>query len=105
MRKALLKLLFGLLAVVAAVSFLVPAVNSQVSGDSWPMFGRDLSHSWYSSSVAPRDNRTMWISKTEGQVRSSVAVVDNVIYTGSFGGQVYAINALTGRYFLDFQHG
>lgn len=72
-------------------------VNAQTTGNSWPMFCGDLSHSGRSSSTVPLTNQTLWIKVTDGQIRSSIALVDNVLYTGAFGGYVYAFDAVTGN--------
>jgi len=66
--------------------------------DWWPMFHHDLTHTGYSTSTAPRTNQTLWIYKTGGHVTSSPAVVNGVVYAGSFDGKIYALDALTGKY-------
>jgi outer membrane protein assembly factor BamB len=67
-----------------------------MSTDWWPMFHHDLAHSGYSTSTAPTTNKILWTYTTGGNVDSSPAVADGVVYVGSYDGNVYALNALTG---------
>jgi outer membrane protein assembly factor BamB len=62
----------------------------------WPMFHHDLSHSGYSTSTGPKTNRIRWTYRTGDVVWSSPAVVDGVVYVGSYDGKVYALSASTG---------
>ena len=88
-----LTLIFFILIIVCSLS--VTLVKSQATG-SWPMFSGDLTHSARSLSTVPATSQSLWVKATDGQVRSSVAIVDNVLYTGTFGGYVYALDAATG---------
>lgn len=64
--------------------------------EGWPMFGHDLSNARYSPSTAPRTNQLLWDRVPGGQIRSAVSVFGDRAYTGSFNGNVYALNASTG---------
>ncbi len=43
--------------------------------------------------------------KTGGEVASSPAVADGVVYVGSYDGKVYALNAATGAYVWSYATG
>src|ERR1700760_284616 len=74
----------------------------------WPMYGRNLSHSFSNpssditeqnvSSLAP-----VWTFVTGDAVTASPAVVDGSLYVGSWDGFFYAINARTGALLWKFQ--
>lgn len=66
------------------------------SADDWQMFRHDLVHSGYSTSPAPAINQTSWIRATPDALRASPAIVDGVVYEGTFGGDIFAVNAKTG---------
>ena len=72
-------------------------VNAQQSAvDWWPMFHHDLTHSGYSTSPASLTNQTLWTFTTGDAISASPAVMNNVVYEGSWDGNVYALNAQTG---------
>ncbi len=64
--------------------------------DWWPMFGHDLSHSRYSTSLGPDTNNSLWSYTTGDEVLSSPAVADGKVYIGSYDGTVYCLDAPTG---------
>lgn len=64
--------------------------------DWWPMFRHDLSHSGYSSSLAPISNATLWTYTVESSVHSSPAIVDGKAYFGSMDENVYCLDAING---------
>jgi outer membrane protein assembly factor BamB len=73
------------------------------SVDWWPMWHHDPGHTAFSTSKAPNSNVTCWISHIMGDVKSSPAVVDGMLYiatenhdNGDYG-RVYALNAITGE--------
>lgn len=67
----------------------------QSTQDSWPMFRHDPAHIGFSTSTAPSTNQTLWRQPTSGQVRSSPAVANGVVYVGSSDSNVYAIGPTT----------
>ena len=72
---------------------------SKVEGagaDWWSSFGHDASNTRYSLSSGPRSSQVLWSFQAGGAVRPSAAVVDGVVYTGTFGGYFYALDANTG---------
>ena len=73
--------------------------------DDWPMFRHDSEHTGFSTSSAPNMNHTLWKYETGGQVWSSPAVIDGVVYVGSFDGSFYALNSSTGSMLWSFPTG
>ena len=62
-----------------------------------PMFQNDLAHSGiYAAAGVPRLKGVKWTFHTRGEVVSSPAIVDGVIYVGSNDGNLYAIDQQTG---------
>ena len=61
------------------------------------MFQNDLAHSGiYAATGVPRLKGVKWTFHTRGEVVSSPAIVDGVIYVGSNDGNLYAIDQQTG---------
>ena len=90
------------------------AVNGaeQRHGDDWPMYGRDLQHTFDNpdSAITPNNVSQLqpaWIFPTGDVVSASPAVFDGVVYTGSWDGYFYALDADSGqlkwRFRLDCQ--
>src|SRR5215831_2544981 len=74
----------------------------------WPMYGRDLRHSFSNphSLINPRNVATLqpaWHFKTQDVVSASPAVVDGVVFVGSWDGYFYAIDAIEGSLRWSFQ--
>ena len=70
--------------------------------DAWPMYGRNLQHTFHNPDAAiTPDNvaqlQSGWVFPTGDAVSASPAVVDGVVYTGSWDGYFYALDALSGR--------
>lgn len=97
MQKAILMPIGLIVLLVLTFSFSIVLINAQNVGDSWSMFGHDLSHTMSSFSSAPRTNETLWIRSLNGPVRSSSALVNDILYTGIFNGYVYALHSRTGE--------
>ena len=72
--------------------------------DSWPTFHHDLAHTGYSTSTAPLKNQTLWTYTTGGDVNDP-AVVDGVVYVGSYDDHVYALNAKNGDLIWNYTTG
>ncbi len=95
--RVIMKKFYG--AVILAVLFLsvfssfVLVVNAQQE-NSWPMFHGDVAHTGYSTGSGPSTNQTLWTFKTNGEVWSSPAVADGIVYVASFDRNLYAINAV-----------
>jgi outer membrane protein assembly factor BamB len=93
---------------------LCSAVNSAESRelDDWPMYGRNLEHTFNNpdSLITPKNVSRLqpaWVFPTGDAVTASPAVVDGVVYTGSWDGYFYAIDARSGqlrwKFLLDCQ--
>jgi outer membrane protein assembly factor BamB len=77
----------------AAVSFVVLADGSEEGlVDWWSMFHHYANHTGYSTSNVTLPIVSLYNFTTNGIVRSSPAVVDDVVFVGSFDGYVYACN-------------
>ena len=73
-----------------------PRVNAQQSSSgSWPMFRADPSHSGLGTGHPALAPTLLW-SYTGVKVYSSPAVVNGILYVGSFDGSIYALNATNG---------
>ncbi|MGD8544973.1 MAG: pectinesterase family protein, partial [Candidatus Bathyarchaeota archaeon] len=62
----------------------------------WSMFRHNPRRTGYIESPAPNINRTQWTYTTGGNVRSSPAVIDGIVYIGSNDGNIYALDQHTG---------
>jgi len=87
----------SLLPVICGDSGLEDALKQSrdPSTDWWPMFHHDLTHSGYSSSLAPSTCHVVWIYQTEILILSSPVVADGKVYIGS-NHTYYCLNASTG---------
>jgi polyvinyl alcohol dehydrogenase (cytochrome) len=79
----------------------VDAAERQDS-DDWPMYGRNLQHTFDNpdSAITPNNVaqlRPAWIFPAGDVVSASPAVVDGVVYTGSWDGYFYALDARSGQ--------
>jgi outer membrane protein assembly factor BamB len=107
----LILVLSFLAVIMVAASNLQPAkvvVSSQAEPmqaadiDWWPMFGHDLAHTSYSTSMTNDTNQILWnVTIPDFVTYGSPAVVDGKVYvnTGGLGmlqNYVYALDALTG---------
>jgi outer membrane protein assembly factor BamB len=78
---------------------------ASVSVGFWPMFHRDLTHTGYSNSSAPRTSQLGWSYATGGSVESSPAVLGDVVFVGSYDGRVYALGASNGTLLWSYATG
>jgi outer membrane protein assembly factor BamB len=85
------------LVVRLLIVLIIICIVPRTTGESWPMFGHDSSHSRYSTSNAPDENNILWSRTTGGEIYSSPAVADDKVYVGSWDGFVYCLDALTGE--------
>ena len=70
--------------------------------DAWPMYGRNLQHTFHNPDAAiTPDNvaqlQSAWVFPTGDAVSASPAVVDGVVYTGSWDGFFYALDTQSGQ--------
>jgi len=75
------------------------------AGDSWTMFGHDVTSARYSTSNGHRTNQLLWSTTFDSQIRTSVTLSGNNAYVGSFSGIIYALNAATGAKIWSFSTG
>ena len=61
-----------------------------------PMFRNDAAHSAVYSGDVPQLHGLKWTFHTRGEVVSSPAIVDGVVYVGSNDGKLYAVDAGSG---------
>ncbi len=70
-------------------------------GWDWPMFGRDTANSASASSGVRLDNisnlKMKWAATTGGDVSARAAVVNGVVYFPDWGGNLWALDAKTGK--------
>jgi outer membrane protein assembly factor BamB len=66
------------------------------STDWWPMFHHDLTHSGYSTSLAPSTSHVVWVYHTDILILSSPVVAEEKVYIGS-NHTYYCLNAKTGE--------
>ena len=92
--------LSGLLIGIFTLAFNVQSVTAV----DWPMFRHDLSHTGYSTSLAPSTNNVVW-SYTIGATQSSPAIANGKLYIGSSDARVYCLNGATGAYIWSYQTG
>jgi len=89
-----------LISVFPMSNFLRAADSGGISGDPvdwWSTFHHDLTHTGYSTSMAPTIDLTLWKYATGSIVESSPAVVGGVVYVGSEDDKVYAFGPVSQR--------
>ena len=91
MRKAITLLTALVLGLLAFSAVLIPLANAD-----WAMFHADPSHSGAGTGTSVLNPKELWSYTTGGEVLSSPAVVNGVVYVGSFDHDVYALNATNG---------
>ena len=93
---------------VTLLAFAVRVVPSVARAQDWPMYGRDLKHSFTNpASLINAGNVGLlmpaWDFTTGDVVSASPAVVAGVVYVGSWDGFFYALDAATGALEWQFQ--
>jgi|GEM_PF-6125061 len=73
--------------------------------EDWPMFMHDIHHTGCTTSKIPNTNATLWTYSTRGQIQSSAAIVDGVVYFGSGDRNLYALWANNGTLKWKFNDG
>jgi polyvinyl alcohol dehydrogenase (cytochrome) len=103
MRTWIVAILLALMVSAAAY-----AHGEREGKDDWPMYGRNLEHTFSnphsrinSGNVA--DLQKAWTFVTGDAVTASPTVVDGVVYIGSWDGFFYALDARSGRVRWKFQ--
>src|SRR3984893_15875360 len=75
--------------------------GGSLHAEDWPMYGRDLHHSFSNpdSRINPGNVATLqkaWTFQTADAVSASPTVVGRVVYVGSWDGYFYALDAMSG---------
>src|SRR5262244_3550578 len=75
-----------------------PIAAAAGSGD-WPMFGQNLSNSASGGNLLgdPANLKIKWTFTTGGDVSARAAVVNGLVYFPDWQGNLYAVNASTGK--------
>jgi polyvinyl alcohol dehydrogenase (cytochrome) len=79
------------------------AVGSlRAADESWPMFGENAANTASTSETTITTSKvstlkTKWTFTTGGDVSARAAVVDGVVYFPDWGGNIWAVNASTGK--------
>jgi polyvinyl alcohol dehydrogenase (cytochrome) len=95
MRSAL-RLTLGLLAATATLALPAPAL-----GD-WPLYGKDLANSRDGGTAGPSTAQVLTLAESwrfaseDGDFTGTPIVADGTVVTGSYGGTVFALDAVTG---------
>jgi polyvinyl alcohol dehydrogenase (cytochrome) len=97
-------LVVGVLAGLLAWFTGLPAATqaaSTASGQDWPMYGHDLANTRSTTGGPARTAiaglKQRWrVAAPEGDITGTPAVVGGVVYVGSYGGVVRALDAMTG---------
>jgi outer membrane protein assembly factor BamB len=94
-----------ILALVLSVS--VTAHDQDTDEDDWPMYGRNLHHTFSNSSsaITPLNVSTLqlaWSFPTGDAVSASPTVVRGVVYVGAWDGVFYALDARAGGLLWQF---
>ena len=83
------------------LAFFLPLAFASVAGSAsqdWPMYRHDSGHTGHSAVTGPATKNVLWNFSTSGNpVNSSPAVVDGKLYVGSENGNIYCLDAQTGR--------
>ena len=76
-------------------------IKTHSRADCWPMQGRDTSHSGFSVSTAPTNNRTRWNYTTSSAIQYSPAIADGMVFLGN-SIDMRALNVTTGSLLWTF---
>ena len=92
---------------LVATSFLVSAmaITTWKAADAtdWPMFGGSIanqSNTVGETKISPKNVsqlKVKWVAPTGGDVSAKAAVVNGVVYFPDWGGNIWALNAATGK--------
>ncbi len=75
---------------------------SPVSAADWQMFHENQAHTGFLKEAADFSPQT-WYFQTEGPVKSSAAILNNILYLGSDDGSIYSIDMENGNKLWDYK--
>lgn len=94
----------GAIAITALAAIRVSApAAAQSSVAAWPFSGQNIHNTRDAPDehqVGPSDVSRLaprWVFTTDGNVTTTPAVVDGIVYVPDYGGSLWAINAATGK--------
>lgn len=76
---------------------------SEIVNANWPMFRGGPNLSGRASGALPDELKVLWKFKTNGGIKSSPAVVDDLVFIGSSDKKVYAIDVKNGQQVWAYQ--
>ncbi|MDE0830789.1 MAG: PQQ-binding-like beta-propeller repeat protein, partial [Vicinamibacterales bacterium] len=82
---------------VLAVATLLPlgVAHAQTTSDTWPQF-RGASRNGVAASALPAELTLKWTYEADEAIDSSAAIVDGVVYVGTYAGTLIALDLDTG---------
>jgi outer membrane protein assembly factor BamB len=94
--------LLTLLALAALGLLLLLSVDCESRGQAprtadWPLFRGNPLQTGVASSELPADLVVRWKFKTKDSIEAAAAIVDGVVYAGSFDEHLYALDLKTGK--------
>jgi len=93
-------------AALVCTIFVFSLVLIPSSDADWNMFRSDLSHDGVGTGNQPLTPTLLWVFNTGSvYIESSPAVVNGVVYIGSNGGNIYALNAAYGTQLWNYTTG
>jgi outer membrane protein assembly factor BamB len=101
MKKQCLSVIITLLLIITVVPVLgvrqlAVTPSTSVSGDDWPQFRHDASHSGFSLSVAPSTKTVLWNKPVGAVGNASPVTADGNVYVSSSDGYVFCLDGATG---------
>jgi outer membrane protein assembly factor BamB len=78
----------------------VPPVETRSAGDDWPMFRGNALLTGVATSTLAESPSLLWTFQAEAKnesIESSAAIVSGIVYVGTIGGYLYAIELDTGK--------
>ena len=88
---------YGPVQLAAVIAAVFMALITLTAADDWPMRGHDSQHMGATTGGPGGDLELAWSFTPSGNVFSSPAVVDGVVYIGSGDDKVYAFDAGNGE--------
>src|ERR1700733_3301301 len=91
------------LLATSLIACLAAAGSGGASAKNWPMFGDNLSNTANNVVETAISTKTVarlkpkWVAAIGGDVAARAAVVDGAVYFPDWGGNLWALNAKTGK--------